>query len=134
MGYQNNITWAIPIHSRSMYILDPCDQMVKPGSDLLGTLPPFAAISPYIPSSFSVQSMFMPQRPDLMGQSTLVEAVVPFCQILGGGNRWIGYGPCAGVRLCKDLPGLLRSLPGTDEDMDQLVGINEPTMTKHQFG
>jgi hypothetical protein len=72
MSYQDDVTLALPMHVRALYIPDLGDKMVQAGCNLLGALSLLTSITPYIPSSFMIQAMLSPQRPDLVSQLAVI--------------------------------------------------------------
>lgn len=79
MSYQDDVASTLSVHVGSLDILDLGDEIVKPGADLARTLSIFTSIAPYIPSSVLIQSVLVPQRPDLVCEFALVKTIFPFC-------------------------------------------------------
>lgn len=94
----------------------------KTGPNSLSIL---TAVSPNIPRSLHIQTMLLPQRPNLLGQKPLIQPIIPLRQPLSLRNLVrISQGQL--VRLIKgNLKGFQRSPARTDIHMRDLSRVNQ---------
>lgn len=89
------------------------------------SLSPFTSIHPNVPRLLSIQTLLLSTRTDLLGEQPLVVTIVPLGNILRRRHLSLRE-ECIFPSIAQQhVEGLLRALPGADEDVGEFGRVYE---------